>query len=116
MTTERKENPETTLTKQIRALLDLMKVPHLKHFGGPLAQRGVSDLICTLPPTGRGCYIEVKVPGRKPNPEQEAFLYSMAQAGALAFWVTSPQEMLKKLAEAGFEPARRITMQFPQGL
>jgi len=45
----KRENPETAITHQIRGLLRTMRVPHFKHFGGPMSERGVPDLIGTLP-------------------------------------------------------------------
>ncbi len=86
----------------------MLHVPHFKHFGGPMAEPGVSDLVAALPGSGRALFIEVKVPGKQPRPEQREFLRKMKDAGALAFWATSAQEVVKRLADEGYEPAQRL--------
>jgi hypothetical protein len=54
-----------------------------KYYGGPFSEAGVADLFGTLP-NGRAYYIEVKVPGNKPTPIQEAFLANERKNGAVA--------------------------------
>lgn len=49
MTPKRGPNPETELTNSIRGVLDMMHVPHFKHWSGPFSEKGVPDLIGTLP-------------------------------------------------------------------
>lgn len=120
-------NPETVITGQIRELMKLMRIPHEKNWAGPMSVKGISDLIGTLPgpseskrddglivkhPAGRAFWCEIKVPGKKPNPEQFEFLDKMEAAGALSFWCDSPNEFIAQLAAAKFEPATRIKMQF----
>jgi hypothetical protein len=43
---------------------------------------GCSDILASLPPTGRLDAIEIKRPGEKPRPEQLAFLAAIAKAAA----------------------------------
>ena len=45
----RRENPETPITRQVREFLRLLRIPHLKHWGGPMSEPGVSDIIGALP-------------------------------------------------------------------
>lgn len=104
----RKVNPETILTKQVREVLRLLKVPHRKVWGGPMSDKGIPDLIGTVPGSGRAFYCELKVPGNKPSDEQRAFLAEHAEAGALAFWAEDVKGVVRKLAEAGYEPAQRL--------
>lgn len=125
---KKRKNPETIITGQIRELLKLMHIPHEKHWGGPMSAKGIPDLISTLPgaseskaedgtvvkhPRGRALWCEVKVPGKKPTPEQYEFLDKMEAAGALSFWCDSPKEFIAHLADAKFEPAVLIRNQFP---
>lgn len=105
---KRKVNPETIITRQIREMLRILKIPHFKHWGGPFSEPGVPDLIGTLPGSGRGLFIEVKVPGNTPKPDQRAFLETYRAAGALAFWADDPKAVVRALAEAGYEPAKHL--------
>ncbi len=109
----RGENPETDITKQIRWILDLLKIRHFKHFAGPLGERGIPDLICVIPPDGKSLYIEVKTPTGQVSDEQQAFLDKVRAAGAVAFVARSPHDVINALTAAGFKPAERIKMQFP---
>lgn len=45
----RGENPETLVKRAIRDMLRLLRIPVMNHFGGPMSERGVSDLIGTVP-------------------------------------------------------------------
>ncbi len=49
MTPKRGPNPETPVTGQIRAILDMMRVAHFKHWSGPFSEKGVPDLIGVIP-------------------------------------------------------------------
>ena len=73
-----------------------------------MSKKGVSDLIGTIPGSGRALFWEVKVPGKHPSPEQETFLNQMREAGALASVVTSPEEAIALLRAADYEPAKRL--------
>ncbi len=157
----RRENPETGITRQIRDLLRLMSVPHIKHFGGPLSERGVSDIIGTLPgrklqpvlseddamalagkiakvgpnqdlslgqaliilalrvveleARGRAFFCEVKSGKNMPSEEQLKFLSRMRAAGAVAFSAWGSADVVRELSHAGFDPAKRISVQFGPG-
>ncbi len=111
----RRVNPETMITKQVREVLRLLHVPHWKNFGGPMSAPGVSDLVGALPPAGRALFIELKVPGRGLRAEQADFRRGVVEAGPLAFMACSVREVVAKLAGAGYEPARRMTIQFGGG-
>jgi len=58
----------------------------------PGPTQGVSDILGILP-DGRFLAIEVKRPGGKPTPQQEAFLDAVKQAGGLAFVATSTDDV-----------------------
>lgn len=59
---------------------------------------GVSDILGVLPPTGRMLAVECKRPGRKPTPEQEAFMSIVRGCGGVAFCVHSLAELEESLA------------------
>ncbi len=111
----RKRQAESIIVSQIRELLKIMRVPHFKHVAGPIGEYGISDIIGVLPGSGRAFFCEVKTPKGKANDEQIAFLDRMRAAGAIAIVVHSAQEMLTRLADSGFEPARRINTQMGGG-
>lgn len=66
---------------------------------------GVSDILGVLPPTGQLLALEVKRPGRRPNPKQEAFLATVRDHGGIAAWVQSVAEL-----EQLFSTWRRTTV------
>lgn len=61
---------------------------------------GCSDLLVCLP-DGTFAAVEIKRPGNKPRPLQEAFLDDVRRHGGVALWVTSPEELLARLKEMG---------------
>jgi len=63
---------------------------------------GVSDILGVLPPTGRVLAVECKRPGRKPTPEQEAFLDIVRQYGGVGVCVHSIDELEQALIAAGY--------------
>ena len=69
---------ESDIKRQIRNMLRLLKIPHRVVVQGQFSDPGISDLIGTIPPTGRSLYIEVKKPGHRTNTKtyraQDAFL------------------------------------------
>lgn len=42
---------------------------------------------------------EIKVEGKEPSPEQHQFLTAVANAGGLAFWCASPEEVRARLKQ-----------------
>ena len=125
---KKRVNPETIITNQIRELLKIMRIPHRKHWAGPMSDRGIPDIIGTLPgptktmqaeeiayshPAGRALWIEVKVRGSRIRPEQLDFIEQMQTAGAVAFFAYGPEDVLRELQKISFGPAMRIQAQFP---
>ena len=104
----RKVNPETLLTRQVRDVLRILMIPHRKVWGGPMSDKGLPDLIGTVPGTGRAFFCELKIPGNRPSPEQRTFLEEHKAAGALAFWADSVVGVVNALKEAGYTPAARL--------
>jgi hypothetical protein len=62
-----------------------------------MGHRGVADIIGVLPPAGRLLAVEVKRSGATPTGEQHAFLFSVRQAGGLAFVAHSTDDVAKEL-------------------
>lgn len=106
----RRVNPETIITRQIRELLRILRIQHLKHWGGPMSEPGVSDIIGTMPPNGRSLYVEIKAGKGRPSDKQIVFLERMRNAGALAFAAWGPDDILRELRAAGYAPAFRISL------
>lgn len=103
--------PEGIVTRAAREFLRLMRVPHIKHWSGPMSFGGIPDIIGTLPPAGRGLFVELKAPGKRPRPDQLAFLTEMKAAGAVAFWTDEPQGVVRVLATEGYAPAVKLAAQ-----
>lgn len=62
-------------------------------------QKGVSDLLCCSP-KGIFVAVETKVKGKKPTPEQSAFLQRVNDLGGVGCWVTSIEDLEADLKEA----------------
>ena len=105
---------EAVITAQIRMMLKQLRIPHFKHFGGPMAAPGVADLIGTIPGSGRALFIEVKAEGLFPKPHQRVFLDTHAQAGALAFYADDPWDVVRTLAKAEYAPAVAMLKMMPK--
>ena len=56
---------------------------------------GESDIMGHRCSDGKAFYIEVKLPGEEPRPDQYAFLEAMRRTGAIAGWCTSVEGALK---------------------
>jgi hypothetical protein len=61
---------------------------------------GFPDLVGVIPPTGRGLYIEVKAPGKKPTELQNRYLALLQAKGAIAFWADSVESAIRQYEEA----------------
>ena len=72
---------QTSIIKYIKSIGGL---PIKQNQIGIYAQAGVPDIIACI--KGRFVAIEVKRPGQKPTPIQEAFLESITKKGGVAFW------------------------------
>lgn len=85
---------QTSIMRYIKSIGGL---PIKQNQIGIYAQAGVPDIIACI--KGRFVAIEVKRPGKKPEPIQEAFLESINKKGGLAFWsdnLDKVKETLKK--------------------
>jgi len=102
---------EADVTKSVRAMLKLLRVPHFKNFATLGSKRGVSDIIGVLPPTGRALFLELKAPGKAPTPDQRTFLVEMASAGAVAFWADNVRDVIVRLADEDYGPAQATAAQ-----
>lgn len=49
---------------------------------------------------GRAIYLEVKIPGKRPRPDQLQFLEAMRNSGAIAGWCTSVEEAIRIVEES----------------
>lgn len=101
---------EADVTADVKELLKILKIPFFKHKASMGSAKGVTDIIGTLPVSGRGLWLEIKRPGKEPTEDQWGFMRKMAAAGGLAFWADSAESVLKQLAAAGYEPAKRMTI------
>lgn len=72
---------QTSIMKYIKSIGGL---PIKQNQIGIYAQAGVPDIIACI--KGRFVAIEVKQPGKKPEPIQEMFLESINKKGGIAFW------------------------------
>jgi len=98
-------NPETKLQNQIIVALCQNGCVAFNHtvgqfftkYGGTvnIGHHGEADIRGHRISDGRAFYIEVKLPGEKPRPDQEKFLKSMAATGALAGCAHSIEEALE---------------------
>ena len=97
-------NLETKLQNQIIAALCMNGCVARNHtvgqfftkYGGivNIGQQGESDIFGHRISDGKAIYIEVKLPGENPRPDQERFLKAMRAAGAIAGCAHSVEEAL----------------------
>ena len=97
-------NPETKLQNQIIVALCKNGCVARNHtvgqfftkYGGTvnIGHHGESDIMGHRCSDGRALYIEVKLPGEHPRPDQEQFLRAMAATGAIAGCAHSVEEAL----------------------
>jgi hypothetical protein len=62
---------------------------------------GCADILAVLPPGGRFAGIEVKGPGGKLTPAQEAFAAAVRKAGGVSLVVHSVSELVEELERLG---------------
>ena len=60
-----------------------------------IGHHGESDIMGHRISDGKALYIEVKLPGEEPRPDQQKFLEAMAAAGAIAGCAHSVEEALQ---------------------
>ena len=65
-----------------------------------MGQHGESDIMGHRIRDGRAIYIEVKLPGEHPRPDQEKFLTAMRNTGAIAGCAHSIEEALEIVRES----------------
>ena len=98
-------NPETKLQNQIIVALCENGCVARNHtvgqfytkYGGivHVGQHGESDIMGHRISDGKALYIEVKLPGEHPRPDQEKFLKAMKNTGAIAGVAHSVEEALQ---------------------
>src|SRR3990167_3201035 len=99
---------ETQITKSIRDLLSVLRIPHWKTWGGFIGQRGIPEIIGVIPGSGRFLAIEVKRPGGKLSYEQLCFLQKYENAGAVCMVAYDQHMVLARLQTVGYEPAKKV--------
>ena len=63
-----------------------------------IGNHGEAD-VWGVAPGGRAIFLEFKVPGKKPRPDQLQFLKVMKDMGAIADWCTSVEEAIRIVEE-----------------
>lgn len=99
-----KSKAETTLSKQIADQLDQLGIWHLRLNSGRVKVRGgwmhlcpegTPDRVCLL--EGRAVFIEVKVPGEQPTPEQIACHERIKQNGGIVLVIETAAQVWESL-------------------
>lgn len=83
---------EHDVTVNIRQLLRTCGIWHYKHWGGPMGERGISDIIGCY--QGRMIAIEIKKPRGKATGEQLVFLDCVNKAGGIGFIASSTEDVI----------------------
>ena len=86
---------EHALTLGIRQLLNMHRIWHFKHWGGPMGEKGVSDIIGCK--DGRMIAIEIKTPAGKVTPYQQRFIDRVNAAGGIGFVARSIEDVIEGL-------------------
>lgn len=94
-------NESTITTKVLKYLNKQPQCLFIKKHNNQYARKGEPDILGCV--SGRFVAIEMKIPGKEPTPIQYKRLREWEQAGAVAFWATSLEEVLEKLREGGIE-------------
>jgi len=87
-----KPTAEASLTRAIRGLLNSLNVFHFKHWGGPMGEPGVSDIIGCF--NGRFLAVEIKAPNGRVSEHQQAFIDRVNAAGGLGFIARSVDDVI----------------------
>ena len=95
-------------------MLRIMRIPHFKHVAGPIGEYGISDLIGTIPPKGRGFFCEVKTLKGRVHEKQWEFLKKMESAGAVVLVARSYMDVINKLSDEGYQPATDLKKRIQQ--
>ena len=89
------EPSEKNITKAIRHYLRIRGIEHFKHWGGPMSERGVADLICCW--QGRYLAIEVKTRKGTLSDDQVRFLERVKSAGGIALVARSVDDVIEAI-------------------
>ena len=86
---------EHALTLGIRQLLNMHRIWHFKHWGGPMGEKGVSDIIGCK--DGRFLAIEIKTAAGRVTPHQQRFIDRVNAAGGIGFVARSLEDVIEGL-------------------
>lgn len=90
---------EHALTLGIRQLLNMHRIWHFKHWGGPMGEKGVSDIIGCH--NGRFLAIEIKTERGRVTPHQQRFIDRVNAAGGIGFVARSIEDVTYHLGIGG---------------
>lgn len=96
---------EHALTIGIRQLLNMHRIWHFKHWGGPMGEKGVSDIIGCK--DGRFLAIEIKTAAGRVTQHQQRFIDRVNAAGGIGFVARSIEDVVEGLGLARRGEARR---------
>lgn len=101
---------ENNITKAIRQYLRIRGIEHFKHWGGPMSEPGVADLICCW--KGRYLAIEVKTEKGAITDKQKNFLERISRAGGISIVARSVDDVIRVIEQSDpevnlFSHARR---------
>lgn len=92
---------EQDIQKDILNFLEKNGILAIKHNNiGIYARAGVPDILCCSN-QGKFIGIEVKRPGEKPKPIQQAFLDAINKLNGVAFYAISAEDVQKELIKRG---------------
>ena len=86
---------EAEITHSIRSLLRQFAIFHWKNFGGPMGEKGVSDILGCY--QGRMLAIEIKTASGKLSDHQVRFLQNINDEGGIGFVARSIDDVVEKL-------------------
>jgi hypothetical protein len=89
--------PEALLTRSVRQLLNAAGVFHFKHWGGPMGEKGISDIIGCMK-GGRMIAIELKSPKGEATPAQLEFIDRVNAAGGIGLVARTIDEVIEGLS------------------
>ena len=90
---------EHALTLGIRQLLNMHRIWHFKHWGGPMGEKGISDIIGCH--NGRFLAIEIKTERGRVTPHQQRFIDRVNAAGGIGFVARSIEDVTYHLGIGG---------------
>lgn len=89
---------ESAIVQKIRDWLVKEGCLAMKYHGSVYGYAGHSDIYGVLP-SGRAFFLEVKVPGKTPDPHQTAFLRLADFYGAVTGWADSLEDAKRVLGK-----------------